>query len=245
MNALNFDSSETAWMDRALCVGMDPEEFAPPGEQLPEHVAKVCAQCPVRQQCLQFALDNEYLYGIYGGTTGAQRAQMLGKHHRANKPKVEIPEGTCSRGHAKFENTRYDSIGRPYCGTCMDERATRQIACPNGHDKLTHSFIDKHGFAKCRECQRDRCRRRRAIRCDKGHKRDEHGYIDHLGQNKCHKCDEVKGRKEATGTHCRYGHERAVHGKRGSRGDWRCGACERARGKQRRAKKKLAREQAA
>jgi WhiB family redox-sensing transcriptional regulator len=41
-------------------------------------VAKnLCASCPITSKCLQFALDEEIEFGIFGGTTPQERKVML------------------------------------------------------------------------------------------------------------------------------------------------------------------------
>jgi DNA-binding CsgD family transcriptional regulator len=37
---------------------------------------QVCAQCPVCQQCLEFAVSNRIVYGIWGGLTGPERSAL-------------------------------------------------------------------------------------------------------------------------------------------------------------------------
>jgi WhiB family redox-sensing transcriptional regulator len=60
---------------------MDTEVFFPlDGDVLGVARAKaVCAACPVRAACLEFALstDDAREFGIYGGTTGAERDRLL------------------------------------------------------------------------------------------------------------------------------------------------------------------------
>jgi WhiB family redox-sensing transcriptional regulator len=36
----------------------------------------LCATCPVRAQCLEYALRNKETHGIWGGTTADQRRRM-------------------------------------------------------------------------------------------------------------------------------------------------------------------------
>lgn len=61
----------------ALCVGMDPEFFFPlPGDAFGIAAAKVvCAGCPVRAECLAFALEfgDNVPGAVYGGLTGEER----------------------------------------------------------------------------------------------------------------------------------------------------------------------------
>jgi len=63
----------------AACVGTSPDIFFPsPGARLTKSVAlAVCARCPVREPCLQLALDHNETDGIYGGLGPDERAQLL------------------------------------------------------------------------------------------------------------------------------------------------------------------------
>jgi len=64
-----------AWEDRALCpeVG-DPEIFFSEARETRARARRVCRLCPVSLQCLEYALENELTYGIWGGLSGRQRA---------------------------------------------------------------------------------------------------------------------------------------------------------------------------
>jgi WhiB family transcriptional regulator, redox-sensing transcriptional regulator len=71
-----------SWQDRATCAGMDAQLFfGPDGEkgqdrEIREAKAKaVCALCPVRAQCLDYALGNSIKCGIWGGLNKEERAQ--------------------------------------------------------------------------------------------------------------------------------------------------------------------------
>ena len=76
----------TAWMTDAQCRGMDPELFHPGrGESLAEARA-VCAQCPVRVQCLDWALTWPERQGVWGGTSELDRRRM--QRHRATSDGV-------------------------------------------------------------------------------------------------------------------------------------------------------------
>jgi Transcription factor WhiB len=66
------------WLARAICVGVDPELFFPAAEEGPararqEAAAKaVCARCPVRAQCREWALT-ELPHGVAGGLSEDER----------------------------------------------------------------------------------------------------------------------------------------------------------------------------
>lgn len=71
----------------ALCVGLDTELFFPlPGDAAGVAEAKaVCAACPVRAECLAFALALKDVVpgAVYGGTTGDERRELLARRHAA------------------------------------------------------------------------------------------------------------------------------------------------------------------
>jgi WhiB family transcriptional regulator, redox-sensing transcriptional regulator len=78
------------WRHRAACRDEDPELFFPvseagPGARQTEQAKAVCAGCPVRARCLEYALDNGLDYGIFGGTTETER-RMLRRRARYGRP---------------------------------------------------------------------------------------------------------------------------------------------------------------
>ncbi|WP_407646765.1 WhiB family transcriptional regulator [Allosaccharopolyspora coralli] len=77
------------WQLRAACRDADTSVFFPPARgsarELSEARGKaLCMQCPVRLTCLQYALDVEESFGIWGGLTAAERRELHGR--RANPP---------------------------------------------------------------------------------------------------------------------------------------------------------------
>ncbi|MBC9713948.1 WhiB family transcriptional regulator [Streptomyces sp. TRM66268-LWL] len=70
------------WMERAACVGEDPELFFPVGTTGPglrdvRKAKAVCRRCPVAGQCLDWALRMGQTTGVWGGTSETERARML------------------------------------------------------------------------------------------------------------------------------------------------------------------------
>ena len=69
------------WRQRAACRDEDPELFFPlseigPGTHQVARAKAVCASCPVRAECLGYALDNGLDHGIFGGTTESERRTL-------------------------------------------------------------------------------------------------------------------------------------------------------------------------
>ncbi|MEW2075936.1 WhiB family transcriptional regulator [Streptomyces sp. NPDC012403] len=66
------------WRARAACRTEDPDLFFPIGTSGPalmqtEQAKAVCRRCPVREQCLQWALDTGQSIGVWGGTSETER----------------------------------------------------------------------------------------------------------------------------------------------------------------------------
>lgn len=67
-----------SWVRQALCRQMiDPNGYYADRRTTSEVAAlALCAACPVRQHCLQDALDRDDQFGIWGGTSPAERRQL-------------------------------------------------------------------------------------------------------------------------------------------------------------------------
>lgn len=69
------------WRSRAACRDQDPELFFPvselgPGASQVAEAKAVCARCPVRVECLRYAVEGGLDHGIFGGTTPTERRQL-------------------------------------------------------------------------------------------------------------------------------------------------------------------------
>lgn len=70
---------DLAWQRQAVC-GTEgrnaPDQFFPGGGRPSTRSTRMCKGCPVREQCLDWALVNEE-QGIWGGLTEAERRKLL------------------------------------------------------------------------------------------------------------------------------------------------------------------------
>jgi len=65
-----------SWADSGRCAGFDPELFFPERGQDAGPAKALCRECPVRSQCLSWAIDSGQKYGIWGGMTESQRRRL-------------------------------------------------------------------------------------------------------------------------------------------------------------------------
>lgn len=66
------------WRAQAACATVEHEVFFPPGDE-PEDAIEakaVCAVCPVRDDCLEYALATNQSEGVWGGLDASERRRM-------------------------------------------------------------------------------------------------------------------------------------------------------------------------
>lgn len=78
---------EHAWMARGLCTSIPPSTFFPSDGAGVEVARKICADCPVREACLEHALVNRIDHGVWGGCSERERRRIL-KRRRASRATV-------------------------------------------------------------------------------------------------------------------------------------------------------------
>ncbi|HSK90498.1 MAG TPA: WhiB family transcriptional regulator [Euzebyales bacterium] len=84
-----------SWQQRGRCRDLDSELFYPPldSESLNQRHARelaakaVCAACPVRAECLAWALATDERHGVWGGKNERER-QALAGHRRQLRQRV-------------------------------------------------------------------------------------------------------------------------------------------------------------
>lgn len=88
-----------SWRLDAACRELDPELFFPHSDsQL--NAAQIrkakaaCANCPVAEACLAWALEHNVTDGIWGGATEAQRKGIRRRRGRQTQPRVLEPCGS-------------------------------------------------------------------------------------------------------------------------------------------------------
>ncbi|MDX1658061.1 MAG: WhiB family transcriptional regulator [Nitriliruptorales bacterium] len=74
---LDLDGEE--WMQDAKCLDADPEAFFPEKGGSTREAKRICAACPVREECLEYALGNEERFGIWGGLSERERRRLRKK----------------------------------------------------------------------------------------------------------------------------------------------------------------------
>ena len=67
---------DRGWQARANCMGVDPDLFFPERGASTREAKEVCRGCVVRDDCLEYALDNGEKFGIWGGMSERERRRL-------------------------------------------------------------------------------------------------------------------------------------------------------------------------
>lgn len=110
------DGERRPWKLDAACRNVDPETWYDPAQVTA--AKKVCADCPVRERCLTFALDVAEPWGVWGGFSEGDRRRLL----RGARPKL------CRHCNLEFVPGRAKGRVCPECqpepeATIVDHRA--------------------------------------------------------------------------------------------------------------------------
>lgn len=105
------------WRQFALCAQVDiGEMWFPEKGGSTRDAKKVCAACPVRAECLDYALKNGERYGIWGGLSERERRRLgpakgrTGTRHRV-LPDEEVARIYQLRGTGLTEAVIADRLG--------------------------------------------------------------------------------------------------------------------------------------
>jgi WhiB family redox-sensing transcriptional regulator len=67
---------DLSWHEDALCAQTDPEAFFPDKGGSTREAKRVCMSCEVRVKCLDYALEHDERFGIWGGLSERERRSV-------------------------------------------------------------------------------------------------------------------------------------------------------------------------
>lgn len=77
-NNYNIDN----WRAQAKCKDHNTNDFyLERGNRLTLQIKQLCKECPVREQCLEYAIKYHERFGIWGGMGHRSRIRYARKHH--------------------------------------------------------------------------------------------------------------------------------------------------------------------
>ncbi len=67
----------TSWMEQAGCLDSSPDIFFPTGGGGVKIAKAICRECVVRENCLDYAIDNNIDHGVWGGASERERRKIV------------------------------------------------------------------------------------------------------------------------------------------------------------------------
>lgn len=145
------------WYEHARCQGMNTNIFFTDGSV---YAKIICSGCPVKDACLQEALDTDSR-GVWGGTTEHERNGMKRRQRGVAPTRTH-----CPKGHEYTpENTYWRTDGTRNCRTCVlaakqayrdAHRKPRATHCKRNHEFTPeNTYQASNGTRACRTCRRE------------------------------------------------------------------------------------------
>lgn len=117
--------ADLEWRRNAACAGRDPELFFPLPQQqnMIKRAKNICARCPVRRQCLEFAIETRSDHGIFGATLPEERRTI--RYFGSNPVDMYLGMRESCGSFAGYK--QHERYSEPKCPSCVNaERVYRQ-----------------------------------------------------------------------------------------------------------------------
>lgn len=75
--------ASAAFMAFGACRGADPDLFFPAQGESLDPAKQICAECVVRDECLEYALEQRERFGVWGGTSERERRRLRRRRRQA------------------------------------------------------------------------------------------------------------------------------------------------------------------
>ena len=74
---------DTEWMADGNCASEPPSLFFPSDGVGVEVARRICVDCPVKEPCLEYALNNRIDHGVWGGCSERERRRIIKRRRLA------------------------------------------------------------------------------------------------------------------------------------------------------------------
>lgn len=121
-----IDLMPPEWVSQGLCGQTDPEAFFPEKGGSTREAKKTCARCPVAAECLDYAIEHEERFGIWGGLSERERRKLMPAIKGQAPANGNTFKTHCVSGHEFTpENTYERPTGGRDCRKCLAEAQRR------------------------------------------------------------------------------------------------------------------------
>ena len=136
------------WRELAACRGTDLEVFFPERGETAGPARQVCAACPVRQPCLDYAITNRITHGIWGGLAERERRPLQSrwvKDARRDRDRAILAADAAGYTTAAIGH----SFGLSHTSVTRIVRTGNEGACPEPDRSALQAFFHSEGETEC------------------------------------------------------------------------------------------------
>lgn len=83
---------DTSWMARGKCKDIAPAVFFPSDGVGVDVARAICADCPVKAPCLEYALAHRVDHGVWGGCSERERRRIARQRRIAAGAMAQLPK---------------------------------------------------------------------------------------------------------------------------------------------------------
>lgn len=87
------DPYDTSWMSHGNCAHRDPSMFFPSDGVGVEIARRACDGCPVKVQCLEYAIAERIDHGVWGGCSERERRRIIRSRQAAARSGTPVAVG--------------------------------------------------------------------------------------------------------------------------------------------------------
>lgn len=132
------------WRDSALCAQVDWELFFPEKGGSVRPAQAVCGACEVRAECLEWAMETQQEWGVWGGLSADARKRL----RRAGNPEPAAPLAAAAshlRGSPNPGRHNPDAVTAAVAAVNAGERGTLAPLSKSERDEVVTVLVGQHG----------------------------------------------------------------------------------------------------
>ena len=139
---------DQGWRRDAICVGANPDLFYPTRGGTHTDATAICQQCPVRWECLMFAMETHESWGVWGGLSEQYRRRIRALSIRAERNKQTF-KLIVEAGHVwvLLDGDPVQITGNPRSGHTLSAEERRKIAELVGSGWTRYSVAALYGVS--------------------------------------------------------------------------------------------------
>lgn len=74
---IELDADDEIWRADGVCAEVDPDLWFPDVVDTSRVAKRICAGCPVTDECLQWAITHDERFGVWGGLSVSERDRLV------------------------------------------------------------------------------------------------------------------------------------------------------------------------